>query len=51
MPYAGIVSAMLTYSPFKNFSVSGGPYLTWLAMDRAPDVGLKLSVTLGGGKF
>jgi len=51
MPYAGIVSASLSYKPISLVSLSGGPYITWLSMSEAPVIGLKLGVTLGGGKF
>ncbi len=51
MPYAGIISASLSWTPFKNLSFSAGPYITWLDMTKTPDVAIKLGVTLGGGKF
>lgn len=44
-------SAMLNWTPFKNFTVSGGPYLTFTDWEEKPVVSLKLSATLGGGKF
>ncbi len=44
-------SAMLNWTPFKNFTVSGGPYVTFTDWDEDPVVSLKLSATLGGGKF
>lgn len=44
-------SAMLNWTPFKNFTVSGGPYVTFTDWDEKPVVSLKLSATLGGGKF
>lgn len=51
MPYQGIVSATMTWSPFDNFNCSFGPYITWLSLSEAPEVALKLSCKLGGGKF
>ncbi|MBQ2081095.1 MAG: hypothetical protein II461_04965, partial [Treponema sp.] len=51
MPYAGILSATLKYSPFSCLDLSAGPYITWLDMGKAPVIGLKLGVSLGGGKF
>ncbi|MBP5358358.1 MAG: hypothetical protein J6Y69_04135 [Treponema sp.] len=51
MPYQGIVSATMTWAPFDNFNFSFGPYITWLALSEAPEVALKLSCKLGGGKF
>ena len=51
MPYAGIVSASVSYKPFSMLSLSAGPYITWLSMNEAPVIGMKLGVTLGGGKF
>ena len=44
-------SAMFGYKPFSCFSMSAGPYFTWADFDSKPDVSLKLSFTLGGGKF
>ncbi len=46
-----ILSAMLNYSPFSVLSVGVGPYLTWETYDNKPTVSLKLTATLGGGKF
>lgn len=51
MPYAGIVSITGSWTPFKNISFSAGPYITWTDMTKAPNVAMKLGVTLGGGKF
>ena len=51
MPYAGIISANVSWSPVSALSISAGPYITWLDMTKAPDVSLRFSITLGGGKF
>ncbi|MBO7639699.1 MAG: hypothetical protein J6S91_12065, partial [Treponema sp.] len=51
MPYQGIASATMTWAPFDNFNFSFGPYITWLSLSEAPEVALKLSCKLGGGKF
>ncbi len=51
LPYQGIVAATMTWSPFDNFSCSFGPYITWLALSKSPEVAIKLSCKLGGGKF
>lgn len=48
---AGTFSAMLNWTPFKNFTVGIGPYLTFENWEKAPTVYAKLSATLGGGKF
>lgn len=50
-PSRAIVSASLTYSPIDNLSLSAGPYVTIHTFDEAPTVALKLTATLGGGKF
>ncbi|MBO4320085.1 MAG: hypothetical protein J5857_06405 [Treponema sp.] len=50
-PYQGILAASMTWSPFDNFSCSFGPYITWFALSKAPEVAIKLSCKLGGGKF
>lgn len=47
----GTFSASLSWSPFKNFSLSGGPYVTFTDFKKKPVVSLHLSATLGGGKF
>lgn len=44
-------SAMLNYSPIKDFKIGVGPYVTVSAWEDKPTVALKLSATLGGGKF
>ena len=50
-PSRAIVSASLTYSPIDNLSLGAGPYVTIHTFDEAPTVALKLTATLGGGKF
>ena len=47
----GIVSASLSYSPIDELTVSAGPYIGWKDFDSDPVVAIKLSATLGGGKF
>ena len=47
----GTFSAMLNYSPFSNFTVSAGPYITVQDWKEKPRVDLKINLTLGGGKF
>lgn len=44
-------SAMVNYTPFKEFTAGIGPYITMNAWDAKPVVSLKLNFTLGGGKF
>lgn len=44
-------SGTLSYSPFNNCKFSCGPYVTVFAWDEKPTVSLKLTATLGGGKF
>lgn len=44
-------SAMFGYKPVSYFSVSAGPYFVWSDFDSKPDVSLKLTFSLGGGKF
>ncbi len=44
-------SGAINYSPFPNFSLGFGPYVTVNAWDKAPDVSVKLTAKLGGGKF
>ena len=51
MPYSGIVSASVSWTPVSILTVSAGPYITWLDMGKSPDVSFRFSVTLGGGKF
>ncbi|MCF0242314.1 MAG: hypothetical protein HUK25_06720 [Treponema sp.] len=45
------VSAMLNYSPISVLKFGFGPYFTWADFDGKPVVSLKLSATLGGGRF
>ncbi len=44
-------TAMLYYSPIKEMKLGMGPILTFKTFDKNPDISLKLSATLGGGKF
>ena len=44
-------SAMLNYNGLSNMSFGLGPYITWSDFDEPPVVSLKLSATLGGGRF
>ncbi len=44
-------SATMNWTPFKNFKIGVGPYITFEAWNRAPSVDAKISLTLGGGKF
>lgn len=46
-----ITTAMLNYSPIKEMKIGMGPVLTFKTFDKNPDVSLRLSLTLGGGKF
>lgn len=46
-----IGSLAVNYSPFTNFNVSAGPYLTWNGWENKPVPAAKLTFTLGGGKF
>lgn len=46
-----IASAMLKYSPFKEFSVSAGPYLMWNDFSKDPFISAKIDLQLGAGKF
>jgi len=48
---AATFSALMSYSPISEFTISAGPYLTWQKLDKAPNVALKLTCKLGGGKF
>ena len=45
------LSAMINYSPLSTIKIGMGPYITWKSFDNNPTVSLKLSVSLGGGKF
>lgn len=44
-------SGTIAYTPFNNFKISCGPYVTVAAWEDKPIVSLKLNATLGGGKF
>lgn len=44
-------SAMVNYTPFKEFTAGIGPYITMNAWNEKPVVSLKLNFTLGGGKY
>ena len=44
-------TAMLYYSPINEMKVGLGPSLTFYTFDKKPTMSLKLSATLGGGKF
>ena len=48
---AGTFSAMLNYTPFKNLTLGAGPYMTFSDWGSAPVLSLKLTASLGGGKF
>ncbi len=51
LPTSAIASAMLSWSPAKNISLSGGPYFTWQSFSKAPTVSFQLTAKLGGGSF
>ena len=44
-------TAMLYYSPIKELKVGLGPSITFKTFEANPTISLKLSATLGGGKF
>ena len=44
-------TAMIYYSPIKDMKFGMGPVLTFKTFDEKPTVALKLTATLGGGKF
>ena len=44
-------TAMLYYSPINDMKLGMGPVLTFKTFDENPTLSLKLSATLGGGKF
>ncbi len=44
-------TAMLYYSPIKELKVGLGPSITFKTFETNPTISLKLSATLGGGKF
>jgi hypothetical protein len=43
--------AMLYYSPINEIKLGAGPYAVWSSFDSSPNIAVKLSATLGGGKF
>lgn len=45
------LSAMINYSPLSTIKIGMGPYITWKSFDNNPTVSLKISASLGGGKF
>ena len=45
------LSAMINYSPLSSIKIGMGPDITWKSFDNNPTVSLKLSASLGGGKF
>lgn len=45
------LSAMLNYTPVSALTIGVGPYITWKSFDNYPTVSLKLTASLGGGKF
>ncbi len=45
------VSTTMSYSPLDFLTFSAGPYFTWQTLDSKPQVSLKLTASLGGGKF
>lgn len=50
-PSRAIISASLAYAPIDELSISAGPYITIQSFDEIPTTALKLTATLGGGKF
>ena len=44
-------SVMLYYSPINDLKLGLGPYITWQELDGTATASLKLTATLGGGKF
>ena len=44
-------TAMIYYSPIKDMKFGMGPVLTFKTFDEKPTVAMKLTATLGGGKF
>lgn len=45
------LSALMNYSPNKNMTFGLGPYITMEDFDSKPNVSLKFTASLGGGKF
>ncbi len=48
---SGTVTVNLSYSPAENINLGAGTVLTWKDFDSRPELSVKLSATLGGGKF
>lgn len=46
-----VTNANVSYGGVKNMSFSAGPSVIWNGFDNDPTVSVKLSATLGGGKF
>jgi len=46
-----IGSMSVNYSPFSDFSMSAGPYISWNGWENKPVPAVKLTFNLGGGKF
>lgn len=46
-----VLSGMVNYSPISALTVGMGPYITWKTFENKPTVSLKITATLGGGKF
>ena len=46
-----MTTAMIYYSPIKDMKLGMGPVLTFKTFDEKPTVAMKLTATLGGGKF
>ena len=43
--------AMLYYSPINEIKLGAGPYAVWSSFDSSPNIAVKLSAKLGGGRF
>ena len=48
---SGTFSAMLNYAPTNSITLGIGPHMTFADWESKPDLALKLTFTLGGGKF
>lgn len=48
---AATFSAMLSYSPVDTVKLAVGPYVVFKDFDHAPTVDVKVTFTLGGGKY
>ena len=46
-----ISSASLSWSPINEFKLTFGPYLSWIDFEKDPVASMKITFTLGGGKF